>query len=248
MKNSVGEARQLGETAFDHQPGLRLLGLLAHQISQPLTVLLGEVELALRFQHSEAELKGTLDRCFRNLGNMGRLVGDFRILGEMSKATIVFVPLAKLVGGVVEAQRSEAGLKDLRIDWNALEDANVETDAEVLQRAFSIVLGKAVRTSPTGGAVEVRLDRRRGNAQFKLSYSEAGCGSEVSKSRDGTALENLFPGRAAAAGDTEWSLAGGMIQLLGGSLEVYRVTGPGSQIRLAMTLAVSRGISSAAAY
>lgn len=246
MKNSVGEVRQLQETTFDRQPALKLLGLLAHQISQPLTVLLGEVELALRFQHSEAELKGTLNRCFRDLENAGRLVSDFRVLGEMSKATISFVPLVELISSVVKSQSSEAGLKDLQIDWNASEDANVETDAQVLQRALSIVLGKAVRTSPTGGTVAARLDKSHGNALFKLSYSETGRSSEAWEKRDGTAPEGLFPTQSSA-GDVEWALAAGMIQLLGGSLEVYRVGGTGSQIRLLMTLALSQEISSAAA-
>ncbi|MGH9344540.1 MAG: hypothetical protein ACRD19_12375 [Terriglobia bacterium] len=222
---------------------MRLLGLLAHQISQPLTVLLGEVELALRFQHSEAELMGTLERCFRDLEKTARLVSNFRVLGAMSKATISLAPLAELMGGVVEEQSSEAALKGMKIDWTASQDASVETDAEVLRRVLSTVLGKAVRTGLPGGAVKARLDKCQGNVQFRLSYTEAGRGG--SKRRPRQDIEGAFPLRVPVADDAEWDLVEGVIQLLGGSLEVYRE--PGSQIRLLITLGLSREISVAAA-
>ncbi|MGH9353327.1 MAG: histidine kinase dimerization/phospho-acceptor domain-containing protein [Terriglobia bacterium] len=227
------------ETTSDCQPALKLLGLLAHQMSQPLTVLLGEVELALRFQHSEVELKGTLERCFRDLERAGRLVSDFRILGEMSNATISLVPLAELIGGIVEAHRSEAAVKGLKIDWRASENASIETDPEVLRRVLSMVLGKAVRASPPGGTLEAGLDQRLGNAQFKLSYTEAGRSSDGSERRARPA-----PSRVPVADDAEWALAESMIQLLGGAIEVYR--GAGSQVRLSMALGLSREISATA--
>ncbi|HEV2418339.1 MAG TPA: HAMP domain-containing sensor histidine kinase [Terriglobia bacterium] len=218
------------ETKAEGQPALKLIGLLAHQMSQPLTVLLGEVELALRFQHSEAELKGTFERCFRDLERMARLVSDFRTVGAMSEATISRVPVAEMMDGVIAAHLSEAELKGLSLDYKASPGASVETDPEVLQRVFSTVLGSAVRMSPPGGSVQVRLDKCRGEVQFRLSYMEAT--SNGSKQRFGPALQDTF--RVPLADDVEWALVEGMIQLLGGVLKVYRSAGP--RIHLSLTL------------
>ncbi|HEV2499793.1 MAG TPA: hypothetical protein VGY31_09470 [Terriglobia bacterium] len=221
------------ETTSEGQPALKLIGLLAHQMSQPLTVLLGEVELALRFQHSEAELKGTFERCFRDLERMARLLSDFRIVGGMSKATISHVPVAEMMDGIIVAHRSEIELKGLSLDYKASPDASVETDPEILQRVFSIVFGRAVRISPPSGSVQVRLDKCREEVQFRLSYTEAT--SNGSKQRFGPALQDTFSARVPLADNAEWALAEGMIQLLGGgALKVYRSAGP--RIHLSLTL------------
>lgn len=236
--STTGVKERLDETS-EGQPALKLMGLLAHQMSQPLTVLLGEVELALQFQHSEAELKGTLKRCFRDLERMARLVSDFRIVGGMSEATISRVPLAGIVDSIIAAHRSETELKRLILDYKASSDANVETDPEVLQRVLSTVFSRAVRISPPGGSVQVRLDKCRGEVQFRLSYTEAT--GDGSKRRFNPVPQDTFPARVPPADDAEWALVEGMIQLLGGTLKVYRSGGP--RIHLSLTLGRTPGLN-----
>lgn len=228
MSNSAVGAKQRIKTD-PAQPALRLMGLLAHQISQPVTVLLGEVELARQCGRGEEELKDTLERCFHHLERAARLVSDLRMVGEMSQATARWVSLVEMMDGVVEAQEAEADLKGVKIDWKTALDMAVETDPDVLQRALSIMLRRAVRATSAGGAVKTRVEEHMGDAEIRFTYSEAKADGSKRRNHSGLALN------APAADVTEWALAENMTQLLGGSLRHWQSSG-GSQAGISLVL------------
>lgn len=231
MSNSAVGAKQRVEK--DHgQPALKLMRLLAHQISQPITVLLGEVELARQCARGEEELKDTLERCFHHLESAARLVSDLRMAGEMSQATTRLVSLTEMMEGVVEAQESEADLKDVRIDWKTTLDAVVETDPDILQRVLSIAMRRAIRATPHGSVLKARLEERIEGAEILLTYNEAK--ADGLKQHNDSGLAFLAP----PADGAEWALAENMTLLLGGSLRYWRNSGSRASVSLVLDRAL----------
>lgn len=197
------------------QPGQKLLALLIHQVSQPLTVLLGETELALQPPSSEAHLKAALEKCFRGLERLSSLIGNFRVLGEAGNATVSRVPLVRLVEQAVEIHTPGTEL----VSWSAprnIRDGNelyVRADPEVVQRALSIVFGNALASLPPERKIKI----------------------DLSSCHDGAVLTVLYPANGQAVhhgpfcvrpdGDSDWILAKEMIELLGGTLEINKIFG-----------------------
>lgn len=81
LKNPSETPADLGkgpETESAQGPAKEMIRSLVHQMSQPLTVLLGEVELALRCGRSEEELRSSLERCSASLDLLAKAVTDCR--------------------------------------------------------------------------------------------------------------------------------------------------------------------------
>jgi hypothetical protein len=202
---------------------LKLLALLAHQISQPLTVLIGEIELALRLPNGEEELRAALERCFWNAEFTSSLVGDFRTLTEMEPTLICAAPLAEIVTRAVESNTRSAESAGCILKWRPSEELYLETDSEVLQRAISRMLAAAIDHCLPGGTLETMLRAEGEAAQLTLSYP-----ARQRANADGQPLvphanpANLFPRLLETSPSLAISAA--MIQALGGTLTVRRPT------------------------
>ena len=132
----------------------------SHELRAPLTVLRGELELALLRPRSEAEYEEVLRRCLDEVLRLARLADDL-------------LTLTRVEGGVVGTKRSPVDLDDV-IDRSVAKKAvlaesrgvKVEVsgtagavlgDADLLVRAVDGLLEHAIMASPRGGQVRVRL-------------------------------------------------------------------------------------------
>jgi signal transduction histidine kinase len=204
------------------QPALMLLRLLIHEISQPITTLIGEAELALAVPHGEKELKATFERCLRSLESVRRLVTDFRLAGEMNEAAIVNLPLVGLINRVVETERRRAELRECRIEWHAPREVYITSDPEVLACCLRKVLAKIIDACPPGKTIDIELARGTDVTLLEVSYPVP--------EPDGAAS------LATPQVDSEWMLAAHMIELLGGCLNVRRDKHSGLRISVDVTL------------
>lgn len=231
-KSAVG-AKQSTQTGVHNQPALKLMGLLAHQISQPVTVLLGEVELARQSAQGEAELRGAMERCFLHLERAARLVSDLRTVGEMSRATARLISLPEMIEQVIQAQKAGADSRGVQVDWKPPVHAFVDTDPEVLQRAISIALSRAIRGSFAGGVVKARLEESQGKAEIRFAYIQPRVAGSVQPHDS----EAVTPASVPVVNDADWALAEGMMQLLGGSIKHFQSAESCTCISLVLTRA-----------
>jgi len=138
----------------------------SHELRAPLTVLRGELELALLRSRSPAEYEEVLRRCLDEVLRLVRLADDL-------------LTLTRIQGGVVGGQRDSIELDDVveraisrkaalaqsrevtvELHGNA---GLVSGDADLLLRAVDGLVEHAIMASPKGGKVRVRLaaDHRR---------------------------------------------------------------------------------------
>ncbi|HTV56186.1 MAG TPA: hypothetical protein VMI06_14885 [Terriglobia bacterium] len=220
------QSRSRSEAGLDairsRQAALMLLRLLIHEISQPVTTLIGEAELALAVPHGEKELEATFERCLRSLESVRTLLSDFRLVGEMSESAIVNVPLVGLINRVVETGRRRAELRECRVKWHAPGEVYIKSDPEVLACSLRKVLAKVIDASPPGKTIDIDLVRGTDVTLLEVSYpvpEPAGAASS-----------------ATPQIDSEWMLAARMIELLGGFLNVRRDTHSGLRICVDITL------------
>lgn len=134
---------------------------VAHELNNPLSILIGSCEVALRRSRPAAELQEVVGSNLEELRRIAGIVADMLFLshaerGEPARRSTP-MRMAELAAEVVdyhEAVFEEAGLR-----LSVRGDACVAVDAGLVRRALSNLLGNAVRYATAGSRVEVRIGR-----------------------------------------------------------------------------------------
>lgn len=132
---------------------------VAHELRTPLAAMQGRLEALqdglLPFDAGEAE------RLHRQTALLTRLVEDLRTLSlaDAGRLTLVSRPtdLARLAADALEAQRARAGREGVRLELDAPAPAPLRADPDRLQQVLANLLDNAVRVTPEGGAVRLRV-------------------------------------------------------------------------------------------
>jgi two-component system OmpR family sensor kinase len=138
----------------------------SHELRAPLTVLRGELELALTRPRSAEEYEGVLRRCLDEVLRLVRLADDLltltRIQGGVVGGKRAPVELDEVVERAVEKKYALAEARGVALDVTGTAGL-VSGDADLLVRAVDGLVEHAIMASPSGGRVRVRLvaDHRR---------------------------------------------------------------------------------------
>ncbi|WP_291011096.1 heavy metal sensor histidine kinase [Hydrogenophaga sp.] len=132
---------------------------VAHELRTPLANLIGQTELALSRERSNADLEDTLHSNLEELQRMAGIINDMLFLAQADRGVKARrgepVSLADLVRQVVEfheAPMAEAGLS-ITIEG----DRRLPVDEALIKRAVSNLLGNAIRYAEPGSQLCVRI-------------------------------------------------------------------------------------------
>lgn len=138
----------------------RFFANVSHELRTPVTVLLGEAQVALRAKSDEAH--AALARIAASGGFLRRRLDDLMKLarsedGQLSIA-IARTDLNLAVGAAVETARAYASASEIAIAFApAPVPAMLDGDAEALRQAALALIDNAVKFSPPGATVTVRV-------------------------------------------------------------------------------------------
>jgi signal transduction histidine kinase len=210
--------RQLAES---HRRQETLLATLSHQLRTPLTAMLGWLHLA---RHLEAEAATrALDTIERNGRVLSRLVDDLldtmRILTGLLEIDRRPVDLAHVVARAAMSQRQAARDKGVQLDTQVdAAGASGLGDRLRLEQVVTALLANAVKYTPAGGRIAVRLDADAAHARIRVSDTGRGITPEL--------LPHVFELFRHGSDEPEptglglgLALARGLVTLHGGSIE-----------------------------
>jgi signal transduction histidine kinase len=137
---------------------------VAHELRTPLMTASGYLQLLQNGAIQGEQLKGAVDTVERNVRQIVTLVNDILFLQEMDLVLSEFQPvdMGELSRNVIEKYKSKA--IDKRIALTLRGDANFPSlpgDARSLERALTALVDNAIKFSPRGGDVEIRLTVER---------------------------------------------------------------------------------------
>ena len=207
----------------------------SHELRAPLTVLRGELELALSRPRSAGEYEEVLRRCLDEVMRLTRLADDLLTLARVEGGVIGGarnpLDLDELVGRAVARRRSLADDRGVVLDVSGTA-GDIRGDADLLVRALDGLLEHAIMASPQGGVVRVRL--ADGNAR-SVQVTDTGPGllpTEVSG-----IFQRFYRSQRARIRSGESGLglaiARAVAQRHGGSV-VYEGNDPGAAFRLSL--------------
>jgi signal transduction histidine kinase/ActR/RegA family two-component response regulator len=219
------------------------LATMSHELRNPLNVILGYSELLLRTEEIKASphLLRLSEALRRNAVAQSYLIRDLLELSRLRSGKLTLnsetVSLMTAINNAVETVRADAEAKDIAVDIRPpAEPLFVNGDLLRLEQIVWNLLTNAVKFTPDGGKVTVRLERE--NNQAILIVEDTGQGIEASF------LPNVFEmfrqGDARASREHTGmgiglALVQQLVKLHGGSVVAYSA-GPGRGTRFTVSL------------
>lgn len=157
------------------------LATLSHELRNPLNVILGYAEVLLRSNEARTSqfVRRAAEVLKRNALAQSRLVRDLLDLsrlhiGKLSLNSEV-VSLATLIDNAVETVSAEAAQKQIEIKIDATEEVIfLNADPLRLEQVVWNLLNNAVKFTPVGGTVTIRLGSEHGRARIVVEDTGPG--------------------------------------------------------------------------
>jgi two-component system, OmpR family, sensor kinase len=163
--------------SFDRQK--RFVADASHELRTPLAILCGETEVALaKEDRSQAEYRETLQILADESKRLKRIVED---LFTLARADAGQYPLSctdfyldELAAECVKNVRTLAAAKRIAIACEQSGEAPVHADEALVRRMLLNLLDNAIKYTPAGGSVSLRVEHR--DNAYDLSVTDTGPG------------------------------------------------------------------------
>lgn len=214
---------------------LDFYSIIAHDLRSPLTSMLLRTDLILRGKHGvlRPELLEDLGKFGGNIRTMVAMINDFldlaRLEGTGYRLSQEELDLVRLIGGLLEEFRPllEAGRLTLHAEGLAGE-LWLAGDRSRLRQVLSNLVGNAIKFTPAGGDIWVRVTSTTDGVRVEVSDTGHGIAPD--------ALESIFQ-RYARATESKHQISGSGLGLMivreiveahGGQVGVRSELGAGS--------------------
>ncbi len=158
----------------------RFLADASHEMRSPITIMKGNIEIALRRERGPEEYRQVLRSSLEDIDRMEYLLKDLMFLAR-TDANELLVDLAPVLlddvirevyAGLIPMSR-EKGIK-LKMTINHPEGSLIEGDFDRLRQLFTNLVVNALRYTPEGGSVEIALRNIAGVSEVTVTDTGIG--------------------------------------------------------------------------
>ncbi len=214
----------------------------SHELRTPVSIMRTTAELALRRDRSPQEYREALQQILIELERTSRLIEDLLTLARADSGIVdLDLQAMDLAGTVRDACSQGAKLaKSKGVEFQAAAPDGrlpIRGDPTALRRLFLILIDNAVKYTPQGGRVQVRLEARDGYAAGEVRDTGIGIAAED--------LPHIFErfwradkvrSREMGGAGLGLSIARWIAEVHRGSIEVESEPGKGSSFRVRLPL------------
>jgi two-component system heavy metal sensor histidine kinase CusS len=202
----------------------------AHELKTPLTILRGEIELALRSKMTSDEYKEVLQS---NLDETLRLINIVDKLFFISKTDHSLIKINKektelnsFVSSLIESMKKVAEEKNVKLKYHGNENIYVEIDTGLMNQVIYNLIENAIKFSDEGKDVEIRIDKTNINKAL-ISFTNEG--EYIPPDLHKKIFERFFRlessrNRVTGGAGLGLSLVKSIIDMHGGEIEVSSTT------------------------
>jgi signal transduction histidine kinase len=170
--------KALGDAKSEQEHQSDLLGMVAHDLRSPLFIIAMSAQ-AIADSTAEASTREDAQEVRRAASRMERLLLDLLDVARIESQTLRVSPAPVDIGAfVIEVSRSYQPLfaaRAITFDVEGPTPAVVGSfDHDRIVQVFSNLLGNALKFTPPGGTVRLRVERRGSDAEFILSDTGLG--------------------------------------------------------------------------
>lgn len=253
LNNDLANAqRELSEKSRDlerlNEEKNRLLGMAAHDLRNPLSVILGYASFLSMEEGGDPEKKKMYDEIASSSRFMLDLINDLLDVSQIEagrrEVQISTFDAVAVIRRVIDAYRAPSSAKDLRLSLHVPEGGAITmtSDAAKLRQVVSNLVSNAIKFSERGGAIDVSVICD--GPLLKVYVKDEGIGIAADQCQ---AIFEPFVHLSGAGTGGERSTGLGLsivrqlVELLGGTIRVDSVVGAGSTFQVSIPLVMSSG-------
>ena len=214
----------------------RLLHDVSHELRSPLARLQAAIGLV---RQQPERLESSLGRIERESERMDKLVGELLTLSRLEAGVMGAldeeINLDELVSDVVADARFEAETSGHTVDFSGCGEVLVKGRAELLHRALENVVRNALRHTPEGGRVSVKVGLDAGGNDVRLGVLDQGPG--VADKELNAIFEPFFRGGNSPYTDGHGlglAIARRVVEAHGGSIRAANPVGGGLCVEIVL--------------
>jgi len=225
--NSMAERLQVHD-----QQRRNMLADVSHELRTPITVIQGNVEGILDglYPADEARLKSILEET----QVLSRLVDDLRTLALAESGALHLkrepTNLAELIRDAISGFESQTTEKEIRVEMSLddVEDANI--DPQRVREVLTNLLSNALRYSPRGGEIHVRLKEAASGLERNITISVEDNGPGIEPSELPRVFDRFFKSSDSGGMGLGLSIAKYLVEAHGGKIWAESEVGKGTTI------------------
>lgn len=211
----------------------------AHELRTPVTALRSRADVALQRERAHAELVDTIRIVGAEAARLGRIVDDLMTLARADagerQVQMRRLSLDDVAFHATDAVRAMADARGVKLDVAEFDEAWVSGDEGLLHQLLLILLDNAVKFTPSGGTVTVRVGTTGGQATVAVSDTGRGITAEdlphiFDRFFRGDAARTRVEGRSGAG--LGLSIAKWIAELHGATIAVRSSPDHGAEFRV----------------
>jgi signal transduction histidine kinase len=217
------------------------LATISHELRTPLNAIIGWTHMLRTRQLDQASIERALETIERNAKGQAQLIEDIldvsRVITGKLRLNMEPVDVAAVINAAIDSVQLAAESKGIQLAITMDPSArHVRGDANRLQQVVWNLLSNAIKFTPSGGRVEINLQRLEGMVQILVSDSGQGIEPEF--------LPYIFDRFRQADGKTTRQYGGlglglaivrHLVELHGGTVQA-NTSGPGLGSTFTVTL------------
>jgi PAS domain S-box-containing protein len=159
------------------------LATISHELRNPLNAIMGWAHMLRLGKLNEANLERAVETIYRNAKSQSQLVSDLldvsRIISGKLRLYVRTVDLVYIVNAAIDSIRPAAEAKGIRLQTIVDPSAGpISGDADRLQQIVWNLLTNAVKFTPKGGKIQVKVQRIDSHVEVVVSDSGIGISKE----------------------------------------------------------------------
>jgi PAS domain S-box-containing protein len=159
------------------------LATISHELRNPLNAILGWAHMMRLGKLNEANTERAVETIYRNAKSQSQLVADLldvsRIISGKLRLDVRTVDLISIINAAVDSIRPATDAKGIRLQTMLDPAAGpISGDADRLQQVVWNLLTNAVKFTPKGGRIQVKLQRVNSHVEIVVSDSGVGISKE----------------------------------------------------------------------
>lgn len=236
----------------------RIYTNLTHEFRTPLTVISGIADHLIS-QPSIDSMKDGLPMIKRNSAQLLRLINQMMDLSKLESGSLSTRMINDDILGylkyLIESFHSLAGSKDIRLHLLAeFEELYMDFDPEKIQAVFSNLVGNAIKFTPPGGNIYVRVEKTTSlKSQDFLRIKVKDTGKGIPEQHLPFIFDRFYQvddstTRLEAGSGIGLALTKELVQLMSGSIEVSSQPSKGSEFTIELPINAEAPKGSAAQF
>ena len=213
----------------------------SHELQTPLTILQGELEVALRAPRTPDEYRRVLTSALEESGRIARLVEGLLLLSRADAGVLRMdhqpVDLARLVAEVCEHSQVLAKARGVTLDLGPLTPMTIQGDHQHLRRLLLNLVDNGLKYTLAGGRVTLTLHQDGAWAVLRVADTGIGLAPEEKE----RIFQRFYRAPAAVSRGEEGSglglcIARSIVEAHGGYVQVESAEGHGSIFTVCLPL------------